>query len=381
MGTMFPNNYPNATAPGLNYNAPMVSFTTRERYPFVSYANGSNYSLAMKVTSRPKSMAEYATSFASGAPSSSAVFDSLAFTSMASTFLSSVCTGFEVIITNTLASSNIQGTWFAFPFPNATFSSVTINNANQALAATGSFTDATPAFRYAWVRGDEGDSDMVTIGTAASSSETAVWLCTSTSANASYMVEIIHTWTAVVTASSTNFLPVTNRMIDEGAYERGMAVVSGQFLAPSRVTTQPVIADTQHKSILRQVCEAVTSYADEAKVLYDTVSGMAPMVTGIYNTLTGNTDSDVVLWRHLTTVTRQSERLCKILDDHKLGDLRLRSALRVLADYELADSLDRAHPFDVGCPDSPRTDTGSDTPIVVSSSASPAHVGHPRTKK
>lgn len=369
MGTVFPNNYPNATAPGVNYNTPMVSFTTRERYTFASYANGSNYSLAMNITSRPKNMVTYATSFAAGAPGSTSTIDSNALTSMATAFQSSVCTGFEVIVTNTLASSNIQGIWYAFPFPNVALTTVTINNANQALAATGSFTDATPAFRYAWVRGDESDSDMVTIGTAASSAETAVWLCTSTSSNATYMVEIIHTWTAAVIASATNFLPVTNRMIDESAYERGMAVVNGQFLAPGRINTQPVVADTQHKSLLRSVCDAVTNYADEAKYLFDAVNNMAPAITGIYNTLTGNTDSDLVLYRHLTAVTEHAPRLLELLDEHKLGDEELRHALRRLHKYQLLDSLDRSEPFEIRLADRSNESVSSYTDLGPPSAA------------
>jgi hypothetical protein len=377
MGTVFPNNYPNATAPGVNYNAPMVSFTTRERYSFISYANGSNYSFSASITSRPKAMLTYATAFTAGAPSATSTIDSNAYGPMASAFVSSVCTGMEVIITNTLASSNIGGMWYAFPAPNTGIGAYNVNSSNQALAATGSFSDASPAFRYSWVRGDESDSDLLSISTAASTSESAIYVATVTPTNATFLIEVIHTWTCPVISSATSYLPVTNRMIDEGAYERGMAVIQGQVLAPSRIITNPAVADKEHPSLLRQVCDAVTNYAEEAKVLYDTVNNMAPVVTGIYNTIIGSGESDLLTWRHFATTCQHARRLVEILDDHKLGDDNLRSHLAALSKYLITDDVDRLHPYEVTSVDAD-IDSLSDRPL--SNAALPVKVPR-RTNK
>lgn len=340
MGQYFPAIYRNAVAAGETANAPVTPITVTDRIQTSTQANGAVYSSTLQISPFMYGHVIRSATWAAGAIATEISADSNSAASVAALGYRYRCTGMEVVVESTAASSAIQGEWAAYCFPaSATIvgSSQTVFNAAQ--AARGFFTDAKPSLRYILFKLDEIDDDWIPMTQVGGTlSETAIRIDIQTAASTTLTVFVTTTWTITPNPVGQAVMPGSPVLIDQAAYQRGIQAFGDMINENVAIITDPVVADRAQPGILGRVATAVATTVGEAKQLQRALSGAWELASAVTGVFTSAMDMDLDVLGSMVSMASPHlhERLKRREEESKesLIPLELLSALKVLSRYQ-----------------------------------------------
>lgn len=340
MGQYFPAIYRNAVAAGETANAPVTPLTVTDRIQTSTQANGAVYSSTMQISPCMYGHVIRSATWAAGAVATEISADSNSAASVAALGYRYRCTGMEVVVESTAASSAIQGEWAAYCFPTT----ATIVGSTQQVfaapqAARGFFTDARPSARYILFKLDEIDDDwlpMTTVG--GTLGETGIRIDIQTAASTTLTVFVTTTWTVTPNPVGQAVMPGNPVLIDQAAYQRGIQAFGDMINENVSIITDPVVADKAQPGILGRVASAVATTVGEAKQLQRALSGAWELASAVTGVFTSAMDMDLDVLGSMVSMSSASmyDRLKKREEESKesLIPPDLLAALKVISRYQ-----------------------------------------------
>lgn len=340
MGQYFPAIYRNAVAAGETANAPVTPLTVTDRIQTSTQANGAVFSSTMQISPCMYGHVIRSATWAAGVVATEISADSSSAASVAALGYRYRCTGMEVVVESTAASSAIQGEWAVYCFPSSTTIVGSPQNVfNAAQAARGFFTDGKPSLRYILFKLDEVDDDWLPMSTVGGSlGETGIRVDIQTAATTTLTVFVTTTWTVTPNPVGQAVMPGSPVLIDQAAYQRGIQAFGDMINENVAIITDPTVADRSQPGILGRVASAVATTVGEAKQLQRALSGAWELASAVTGAFTSAMDMDLDVLGSMVSMSSSSlyDRLKKRDEEAKesLVPPDLLAALKILSRYQ-----------------------------------------------